>query len=190
MAYKITDACISCGACADECPVGAISIKDNLAVIDYDICTGCGLCHTVCLRALDHFAEVVDVGVNVTVGEKTDEVERGSVIFRILCERFPCFALENFTGFDRFRNKLCALSENLTGAERVMANLGVTHIVVAHKTNSLAVSLKLHPRIFCHKHIERGSVCVFNRVARAVCGDTYTVHNDSKERTLYALKFS
>ncbi|MDD4046854.1 MAG: 4Fe-4S binding protein, partial [Tissierellia bacterium] len=25
MAYKITDACISCGACEPECPVGAIS---------------------------------------------------------------------------------------------------------------------------------------------------------------------
>lgn len=25
MAYKITDDCISCGACAGTCPVGAIS---------------------------------------------------------------------------------------------------------------------------------------------------------------------
>lgn len=25
MAYKITDACIACGACAAECPVEAIS---------------------------------------------------------------------------------------------------------------------------------------------------------------------
>lgn len=32
MAYKITDKCISCGACAAECPVGCISkvMKDLL----------------------------------------------------------------------------------------------------------------------------------------------------------------
>ena len=38
MAYAISDDCISCGACAAECPVGAISEGDGKFVIDADTC--------------------------------------------------------------------------------------------------------------------------------------------------------
>ena len=39
MAYKISDDCISCGACAAECPVEAISEGDGKYEIDADKCT-------------------------------------------------------------------------------------------------------------------------------------------------------
>jgi len=48
MAYKITDACISCGACAAECPVGCISQGEDRYVINKDVCIGCGTCAGVC----------------------------------------------------------------------------------------------------------------------------------------------
>jgi len=48
MAHKITDDCISCGACAAECPVEAISEGDNTYVIDADVCTDCGNCVDAC----------------------------------------------------------------------------------------------------------------------------------------------
>ena len=34
MAFKITDACVSCGTCAENCPVEAISEGDGIYVID------------------------------------------------------------------------------------------------------------------------------------------------------------
>ncbi len=40
--------CIACRLCEKKCPVGAIKVIDNLAVIDYSICTGCGICVDVC----------------------------------------------------------------------------------------------------------------------------------------------
>lgn len=48
MAYKITEACISCGACEPECPVGCISAGDDLYVIDESACIDCGACANVC----------------------------------------------------------------------------------------------------------------------------------------------
>lgn len=48
MAYAISDECISCGACAAECPVGAISEGDGKYVIDADTCIECGACEGVC----------------------------------------------------------------------------------------------------------------------------------------------
>ena len=40
--------CIGCMKCQKTCPHGAITVKDNLAVIDYSLCTGCGACASVC----------------------------------------------------------------------------------------------------------------------------------------------
>ncbi|MBQ8494676.1 MAG: 4Fe-4S binding protein [Clostridia bacterium] len=48
MAYKISDACIACGACAGECPVDAISEGDGKYVIDEATCIDCGSCAAVC----------------------------------------------------------------------------------------------------------------------------------------------
>ncbi|MBI2329743.1 MAG: YfhL family 4Fe-4S dicluster ferredoxin [Chloroflexi bacterium] len=41
MAYKITDECISCGACEPECPNVAISEGQTVYVINPDRCTEC-----------------------------------------------------------------------------------------------------------------------------------------------------
>lgn len=40
--------CISCGLCAKECPEGAITMVDNLPVIDYDKCINCEACTKKC----------------------------------------------------------------------------------------------------------------------------------------------
>ena len=46
--YEITDECVSCGTCAEECPSEAISEGEDMYVIDQDKCTECGTCVEVC----------------------------------------------------------------------------------------------------------------------------------------------
>ena len=46
MAYVITDDCVACGACAAECPSGAIA-EGDIYVIGDD-CVECGACVDAC----------------------------------------------------------------------------------------------------------------------------------------------
>ena len=48
MAYKISEACINCGACEPECPENAISEGETQFLIDPELCIDCGACADVC----------------------------------------------------------------------------------------------------------------------------------------------
>ena len=47
MAYKISDECLACGCCSENCPVGAINEGDPTYAIS-DECVECGACAAVC----------------------------------------------------------------------------------------------------------------------------------------------
>ena len=48
MAHTISDECVSCGACVDECPVEAISAGDAHYEINAETCIDCGACTGAC----------------------------------------------------------------------------------------------------------------------------------------------
>ncbi len=47
VAYVITEECVACGTCAEECPAEAIE-EGEPYVINEEKCTECGSCAEVC----------------------------------------------------------------------------------------------------------------------------------------------
>ena len=72
MPWVNEDLCVSCGACVDDCPVGAITLKeDSKAIINEDECIRCGRCHDVCPQeAVRHDSERIPQEVEANI-EKT-----------------------------------------------------------------------------------------------------------------------
>jgi electron transport complex protein RnfB len=42
------ESCIGCGDCIERCQFGALSVPEEICVVDYARCVGCGLCAMVC----------------------------------------------------------------------------------------------------------------------------------------------
>jgi len=52
MKAKCSVGCIGCKICEKNCPVQAISVTNNHAVINYDKCIGCGICAEKCPKKI------------------------------------------------------------------------------------------------------------------------------------------
>lgn len=44
--------CVGLGSCVKHCRFGAISVIDGVAVVDYEKCTGCGVCASFCPKKI------------------------------------------------------------------------------------------------------------------------------------------
>lgn len=68
MPWIAEEKCVACGICVDGCPVGAITMVNDVAQIDMDECIKCGICHDICPQeAVRHDKERIDREVQANV---------------------------------------------------------------------------------------------------------------------------
>ena len=73
MPWINADDCVACGACVEECLVGAISMSSRTSVIDEKACIRCGKCHDICPQeAVRHDSERIPVEVAANVAWTKD----------------------------------------------------------------------------------------------------------------------
>ena len=64
--YQVTQGCVYCGACVQECPVSAVTMTNQGAVIDAGRCIGCGRCAANCCAEAIERIEVPEEGTKGT----------------------------------------------------------------------------------------------------------------------------
>ena len=121
----------------------------------------------------------------VAVREKSEEMKYGIVVLYVCDEFLPCCGIKHFAACDCLRNKLCALCENLSGAESVVSDLAVAHVVVGGKSDCGAVSLEKHMRVLFPKHIKSRGICRGNGVAGFIGCISHTVHYDGEDWSFF-----
>ncbi len=68
MPWVKKEMCTGCGTCVEECPVGAMSLEEDGAVVDEEECIRCGKCHDVCPEeAVRHDSERIPQEVEANI---------------------------------------------------------------------------------------------------------------------------
>ena len=91
MPWVNKEMCAGCGACVEECPVGAMSLEEDGAAIDEQECIRCGKCHDVCPQeAVRHDSERIPQEVEANLqwagklmGKFETEEEKAALVERL-----------------------------------------------------------------------------------------------------------
>ena len=148
------------------------AVQQNVAV---------GLLHTLGVGLPQQGDQVVDIGVDVAVGQQAQEVHSlpGQGIGNQI---LPGFRSVQSAIFDGLAHQFGALRVDLTTAQRVVTDLRIAHILIAGQADGGAVGFQVSMGAGFQQHIQRRSLCNRDRVAAAAVTLTNAVHNDQYNR--------
>ena len=132
------------------------------------------------VAAPDQREQVVDVAVHAAVREQPDEVHRLAALADALGEALPLGAREELPRAERGADALCALVEHPAGAERVVADLAVAHVVVGRQADGGPVGTQRADEVARGEAVEVGLAREPDRVAVVVPAAADAVHHDDE----------
>ena len=126
----------------------------------------------------DQSDQVRNIGMNVAVGKKSEEVHLAVVFLGKCNSLLPGSCLINFSAFNGFIDKLCALRINLAAAKCVMTDFRVAHILICRQANCCTGCLDCSMRPFCHELINLWFVSMHYCIAVVFVCPADTIHDD------------
>jgi electron transport complex protein RnfB len=81
--------CLGLGDCVRACPFGALSLDDGgIAVVDPEVCTGCGICVPICPKSLfELYPRSRRIELSCVAREKQKAVRAACMVGCTLCRR-------------------------------------------------------------------------------------------------------
>ena len=143
--------------------------------------------HTLFFCLHKHCFQMVDMRMHVSVGKQTDKMH-GAAVFAAGGSALPGFTFKHSAAFDGFADQLCTLAEYLPGAERIVPDLAIAHIVVGGEPHRRSVRLQLYPWVLCQKPFQNGHIRSFYGVAVVPVSKADAVHHDGENRTADSFK--
>jgi hypothetical protein len=134
----------------------------------------------------DHRLQVVDVAVHVAVGEQADEVDHARLAVGSGLgaghDLLPRLAGPDGAVGDGVGHQRGALGIDLAGADGVVADFRVAHVVVGRHAHRGAVGAQADVRAFGEQAVEGGLAGGGDGAAGVVLGDAVAVHDDDDNR--------
>ena len=149
------------------------AIEEDMAVGAFD---------AVFLGMAQQRKEVMDVGMDIAVGEQPQEMH-GLVIFHaVFGEILPSGRAEQRTILNALPHQLGALGVDLAAAKGVVANLRVAHVLIGGKPHSGTVGFEPGVGAGGKELVEVGSLGNRHSVAAAAVALANAVHDDQYNR--------
>ena len=146
------------------------------------------LLHAFRLSPLNHAFEVIDMAVDISIGEESDEVH-GSAFFCLFDGFLPGSALEHFSGLDCLGNEFGPLSENTSASHGVVTDFAVAHIGIGGKSDSGSMGFQRCKRKSFHQFMKERSGGIQHCVTFLVFADADAVHDDQNDGAFSSEKF-